>query len=260
MVGYFKKVNILFILLGAVLGFAAAWLMEKGIGAMVLFTVLGGGVGRFLCGIWANKQIDRWNELLFRKGEPEKFLEIFLPVMERTAKGCLEYVDGSNKLAYAWEALGDFDRAWDCLSALEPERLKARDMDGLITTYSNRVRLQLLMENVNGAEAGLEKLRTASQKAMAKNKRLGHAGMHYAKLYENWLLILRGEEADVQFIEEEIKLSNNRIRSSELQLVLAKAYTDDGDDVMAEELLLDAMSTGVGLWAERKARELLRGK
>lgn len=257
MVGYFRKQNILFIILGGVLGVLAAWLMDRGVVSLVLFAVIGVLAGRFVSGIWANRHVDQWNDILFRRGEPEKFMEVFTPILERTAKDSLEYVDGHNKMAYAWEALGEFDKAWDCLSGLNPEKLSDRYMDGLVTTYSNRTRVQLLRENVEGAEAALENLRMASELAMGKNKKLGHAGRHYVRLYENWLLILKEEPADEEFLEEELKLSSNRIRNSELQLVLAKSYEDMGDDVMAEEFRMEAMTTGMGLWAEKKARELL---
>lgn len=259
MVGYFRKQNILFIILGAVLGLLAAWLMDRGVVSLVLFAVIGALAGRFVSGIRANRQVDEWNNILFRRGEPEKFMEVFTPILERTAESSLERVDGHNKMAYAWEALGEFDKAWDHLNGLNPEMLSDRYMDGLVTTYSNRTRVQLLRENVEGAETALENLRMASELAMGKNRKLGHAGRHYVRLYENWLLILKEEPADEEFLEEEIKLSSNRIRNSELQLVLAKSYEDMGDAVMAEELRMDAMTTGMGLWAEKKARELLRG-
>lgn len=261
MVGYFRKHNICMILLGTLAGILAGLLMEKGIPTVVFLGVLGGGLGRLACGIWANKRLTKWNAILFSHGEPEKFLEIFTPVLERTPKNTPEYVDGCNKAAYAWEALGQFDRAWDILRATEPEKLKGKaGINARMTTYSNRTRVRLLQKDSEGAAQALAALRTVSDAAMLKDKQLGHAGRHYVRLYENWLLILSGEEADEAFIEEEIKLSGNRIRNSELLLLLAKAREDQGDSVMAEEHRMDAMSVGVGLWAEKKARELLTGK
>lgn len=258
MVGYFRKVNVCMILLGAFAGTAAGFLLKKGMITILFFACIGGALGRLACGIWANKQVGKWNEILFSDGEPEKFLKIFIPVLERTRKHTPEYVDGCNKAAYAWEALGDFERAWQYLSAAEPEVLQGKaGLNARTTTYSNRTRVRLLQGDSEGAAQALEALRQVSDAAMIKDKHLGHAGRHYVRLYENWLLVLAEEPADEEFIEEEIRLSGNRIRSSELQLLLARAAESRGDAVLAEELRLTALSTGVGLWAEGKARELL---
>ena len=257
MIGYFRKKTALIMLLGAVLGALAGWYFNRGAFAFALTLAMGLVISWYLSIYLANKQVDKWNEILFRRGEPEAFMQAFAPALEQTAKDSLEYVDGHNKMAYAWEALGEFDKAWDCLSGLAPEKLKGSKIDGLVTTYSNRTRIQLLREDLEGAAAALDALRSASELAMLKNKRLGNAGLHYVRLYENWLLVLKEELSDDDFIAEEIKLSSNRIRNSELQLVLAKSYADQGEDELAQEMLLDAVTTGTGLWTEKKARELL---
>ena len=257
MVGYYKKLHILLMVLGAVCGLGLAYIQERGIGSMVLFPLAGAALGRIACGAFANRQVNKWNDILFRQGEPETFLQVFAPVMERTSPKTPEYVDGCNKMAYAWEAMGDFEKA---ASYLENLKVSDLNINGQVTTCSNLTRIYLLQENLPAAEAALEHLREAYGSLTEKQKKLAYAGKHYARLYENWLLVLQEEDADLEFLREEIRLSSNRIRSSELQLVLAKAYADDGDGVMAEEMLMDAMTTGMGLWAEKRARSLLRGE
>ena len=258
MIGFFRKKSFLLIFLGTVIGALVGLYLNRGLFSVVLSIGMGMVVGYYVSIYLANKQVDQWNKILFQQGDPEKFIEIFMPVLEKTPKESLEYVDGHNKIAYAWEAQGEFDKALECLAGLRPEKLRGSAMDGLITTYSNRVRIQLLREDIPGAETALEAMREATELAMLKNKRLGNAGRHYVRLYENWLLVLKEEISDDDFIAEEIKLSGNRIRNSELQLVLAKSYADQGEQVLAQEMLLDAMTTGTGLWTERRARELLQ--
>ena len=253
MVGYFKKQTMLLILLGALSGFAAAFFGGKGIVSMITYPVIGGAAGQLLCGYIANKRVNQWNDILFRNGDPRKFIDVFGPVAQATAPNTPERADGFNKLAYAYEAMGEFDKAWQLLTSLSPKSAK----DGLITTTSNKVRLLLLREKTEEAEAMLEQLRSAVAVASAKNPKLGYSGKHYIRLYENWLGILKEEAADLEFIEEEIRLSDNPVRNSELQLLLAKAWEDRGEVELAEELRLEAMSAGMGLWAEDRARELL---
>jgi pentatricopeptide repeat protein len=253
MVGYFKKYNIALILLGAAAGFLAAYFGGKGIFSMIAYPIIGGAAGRFLCGLYANKQVGKWNDILFRNGEPRKFIAVFGPVAEATSPNTLERSDSYNKLAYAYGALGDFDKAWELLTSLTPKSEK----DGLVTTASNKVRLLLLREKISEAEAMLNELRDAVAVVSAKNQKLGYSGKHYIRLYEIWLNILKEEDADLEFIEEEIRLSDNPVRNSELKLLLAKAWEDRGEDELSEELRLEAMSVGMGLWAENKARQQL---
>lgn len=261
MVGYFRKQNFLLILLGALSGLLAAFLMKRDILAIVVFPVIGGGIGRLVCGIWANKRVEKWNEILFGSADPKRFLEVFLPVLERTARKTTEYADGCNKVAYAYEALGDFDQARAFLNKAEPELLPGKQgLNARTTTYSNRTRVLLLMGDREGAAESLKELRQVSDAAMLKNQRLGHAGRHYIRLYENWLSVLNNEDTDEDFVREEIKLSANRIRNSELLHVLAKAALNRGDRAQAEELWLEAMSEGSGLWAENEARKRLASK
>lgn len=265
MVAYFKKQTILFILLGGVLGIAAGFALigQQGPGFMrILLPLLSGAVGMVLgrtaSAFWANKQVRRYNDLLFIQVEPEKFLEAFTPIVERTPRNTIEYMDGCNKLAYAWEALGDFEKAQSYLASLEPEKGKHADLNCTVTTVSNLLRVLLLQKNTEQAEIQLRKLRTVSEVAMEKSIPLGKSARNCVRLYENWLLVLNGEPADEEYLEKEMDRALNRIRKSELQLLLAQAYVNRGETDLADELRMDALSDGIGLWAEKIARALLQ--
>ena len=260
MVGYFKKQNILFIMIGGLLGLAAAFVFaEPQIHILTVFmSVLAGvALGRLASTVWANKQLRKYNELLFTKVEPQKFLDEFAPIVERTPRNTVEYVDGCNKLAYAWEALGEFEKARDCLVALEPENLKRSAMSAMITTANNLARVQLLLGNAKEAQALTARLRLLAEDALPQDTALGKSTLNCVRLYENWLLVLSGEKADEDYLEKEVDRALNRIRKSELQLLLASAYDNIGESELADDLRMDAMSDGIGLWTGTKARELL---
>lgn len=267
MVGYFKKQNILFILLGGALGIGA-WFArggQQGPGfpegiLLLVFTVVGMLLGRIVSAFWANKQLRKYNELLFTHTDPQKFLDVFTPLVEGTGKNTVEHVDGCNKLAYAWEALGDFEKARSYLESLEPEKLKRNSLDAVVTVTSNLVRVLLLQNKAEEAEIKLTKLRAAAEAAMGQSVSLGKSARNCVRLYENWLLVLSGEPADEEYLEKEADRALNRIRKSELQLLLAQAYENRGETDLADELRMDAMSEGIGLWTEKKARELLGRK
>lgn len=258
MIAYFKKENILFILLGLVCGFSLGFLLlGKGFLLSLFWGIFGACAGRLFSGIWANKQMEKYNALLFKQGDPGKFLEVFTPIVERTGENTIEYVDGCNKLAYAWEAKGDFEKAWSYIGALNPRKVKRDGMGGVAATYSNRVRVLLLQEKREEAKAALEELRLVSEAAMYQSAALGKSTENRIRLYESWLRILDGEPGDEEFLEIEIDRALNPINKSEVQLLLALSCENRGDQAAAEELRMDAMTTGAGLWTGEKARELL---
>lgn len=268
MVAYFRKQNNLFTILGALLGLAAAVLFREQLTAsipgyfrmffLILPGALGAILGRLYASVWANKKLRQYNELLYVSVEPAQFLKVFAPLVQKAPKDNIAYVDGCNKLAYAHEALGQFDEAMGCISTLEPEKLKLHALGGIAMTCNQQLRLLLLQEKLEEAREVLQQLRNVAEVAMARAPMLGRNTNECVRLYENWLLVLEGQPADEEYLEEEIRLSKNRIHKSEIQLVLAKAYENRGDGAQADELRLEAMTTGKDLWAEHKARELLK--
>ena len=252
MVAYFKLQTNLFMLLGAVLG---------GIVDILFFEQLTGSVpgyfkvfflimpilvcvvlARIYAGFWAKRKLQGYTEMLY---------------VRRTPKNTIDYVDGTNKLAYAHEALGQFEEALALLAELKPEELKNHTLGGIAITCNQQMRLLLLQENVAEAKEVLEQLRNIAEVALKRAPALGRNTQECVHLYESWLAVLEEHPADETYLEEEINLSRNRIHKSEIQLVLARAYENRGEQTKADELRLEAMTTGQGLWAETKARQLL---
>lgn len=256
MTAYYKKQKIFFILLGVLAGLGAGALLGGPL-LMLIGAAVGGLVGWRVFGSWANRKLKYYSDILFEKVEPERFLAEFGPVVEKMPGDSPDYVDGGNKLAYAHEAMGRFDQALAILDDLKPEKLKRRALGAAATTVSNRVRVLLLMENIPQAEENLDLLRQIAAAAGDKTPALGKSLQTYIRLYENWLLVLQGGEADMEYLALEVDRSLNRIRKSEIQLLLARAWEDQGDMEQADELRIETLSTGRGLWAETKARELL---
>ena len=267
MVAYFKKQNNLFMLLGAALGFAVAFLFFEQLTASVpgyfkVFFLLMPGIlglvlGRIYAGLWAKKKLQGYTELLYVRAEAAEFLKVFEPIVMRTPKHTIDYVDGCNKLAYAHEALGQFEEALALVQQLKPEELKHHTLGGMAITCNQQMRLLLLQGNVEQALEVLQQLRNIAEVAAVRAPALGRNTNECIRLYENWLAVLNEQPTDEAYLEEEIQLSRNRIHKSEIQLVLAQAFENRGEMALADELRMDVLSTGKGLWTERKARELL---
>lgn len=270
MVAYFKRQNILFLIVGALAGLAVAVLFFDQLTAgipgyfklffLLLPMLLGAVVARIAAGRWANNRLKRIYGLLYTEVKPQEFLASFAPLVEKVPDITIEYVDGKNKLAYAYEAMGQFDEAMACLADVDTEKLKLHQLGGMAMTCNQQLRLQLLQEDAEAARESLAQLRNIGEAALVRAPALGRNTMECVRLAENWLAALEGEPADEAYLQEEINLSRNRIHKSEILLVLARVYRNMGDTARWEETLLEAMTQGRGLYAEGKARSLLAEK
>lgn len=179
--------------------------------------------------------------------------------MAQTPRNTIAYVDGCVKLAFAYEALGQFDTAMDYLAPLEPEKLKNHTLGGMAITCNQKMRLLLLQGKKEEAATCLELLRSIAETAMDRAPTLGRNTRECIRLYENWLSVLNRQPADEGYLSEEVRLSKNRIHMSEIQLVMAQAIANRGDLEQSCQLLMDAQIYGHGLYAARRAGELLEG-
>lgn len=270
MVAYFKRQNILFLVLGALAGLAVAVVffpqLTAGVpGYFKVFFLLmpmfvGAIVARIAAGRWANRRLKQIYGLLYTEVKPEEFLASFAPLVDKVPDITIEYVDGKNKLAYAHEAMGRFEEAMSCIADVDTDKLKLHQLGGMAMTCNQQLRIQLLQEDAEAARESLEQLRTIGEAALKRAPALGKNTMECVRLAENWLAALEGEPADEAYLLEEVELSRNRIHKSEMLLVLAQVYRNQGDEHRWEETLLEAMSEGRGLYAEGKARSLLSEK
>ncbi|MGN0775755.1 MAG: hypothetical protein ACI4MM_03660 [Candidatus Ventricola sp.] len=265
MVACFRVQNNLFMLLGGVLGLIAALLTQGSLAVpgyirmffLLLPVMLGVVVGRIAAGFWANGKLRQLQAILCEQVRPEEFLNTFGPIVEKTPRETIAYMDGCVKLAYAYEALGQFDEAMACLAPLEPDKLKSHRLGGMAITCNQKMRLLLLQEKTDEAAVCLDSLRAIADTAMERAPALGRSTRECVRLYENWLSVLRGQPADEEYLAEEVRLAKNRIHRSEIQLVLAQAAVHRGDTAQARKLLADAQDAGNGLFAARRAGELL---
>lgn len=268
MVAYFRKQNNLFMLAGASLGAIAAVLLYQnslsGIPGyfkmffLLLPTLLGVVLGRIFASLWANAKIKGYNAILFEKVDPKTYLEKFENIVKETPKNTIEHIYGANNVAYAYEALGEFEKALSYVDALEPEKLKLHSLGGMALTLNQRARLLLLMENREEAKNAIEQLKTLAEVAEKRAPSLGRNAQACVRLYENWLLVLEGEQPDTAYLEEEISLSKNRIHRSEVQLLMAKHLLQEGELEKAKDYFTKAAVSGRNLYAQRAADAVLQ--
>lgn len=267
MVAYFKFQNNVLMAVGAAAGLLTALFCYDGFirpqadysrAFFVAIAIFAGIVcGRILSAVMAKRRLAKMDELLYRKLQPAWFLEKFGDILRRVPKTTVEYVDGMNKMAYAHEALGNFEEGLALLEDLRPEELKLHALAAGAVTANQRARLYLLLEEPERAEGELERLRElkdmADHRAPQLSKNLGEC----IRLGENWLRVIRGEEADEDYLEEEIKLARNIIHKNEIRLVLAKARLGQGKRAGAVELLREICEEGGGLYVGRVAERWL---
>lgn len=268
MVAYFRQQNALWISGGAFAGLAVGLLtygkLQAGYGDIFFASLMifaGVVAGRILSSVWANYKLSRITAVLYRECKPEEFMDIFSPVVQRTPRGTAEYIDGRNKLAYACEAMGDFRRGLEFLEGLEESakpHLHALSCQAL--TINQRLKLQLLMEDQEGAKESKKQLEDLRETAQRRVPLLASNLTQCLRLAEIWLAVWQGTPADEEYLAAEILLAKNRIHKSEMQLLMARALLNRGDEKGARKKLEEASETGKGLYAGRKSQQLLKDK
>lgn len=233
MVAYFRVQNNLFMAIGAGLGLLIAvfglrpWIVSNAgyASAFVIGLVVFAGViiGRILSAAWAKRKRESLLALLYREEQPEQFIEKFAPIVEKTPRNTVEYVDGTHHLAYAYEAMGDFDRSLELLGRLQPEELKMHTLVccGLVT--NQKLRLHLLKEETETAKDELEQLRVLQEAAAVRAPSVGKSLAQCVRLAEVWLECLDGNQENISYIQEEMSLANNWVHKREMSGLLERA-------------------------------------
>lgn len=236
MVAYFKMQNNLFMAAGAVLGFLTAavcyrGLIEPAAGYASLFVaalmVFAGVVAGRLLSVWqAGKRLKGYLGILYKEGDPERFLREFSPVVERTPAHTAEYVDGVRHLAYAWEAMGEYGRGLELLEELKPEKLRLHRLVSCAAVENQRMRLYLLREDAAAAKERLEGLRRLQEAAAERAPLVGSNLRECIRLGEIWLRAARGEKdfsrEDRDYIREEMELAGNPVHRREMEDLLSR--------------------------------------
>lgn len=233
MVAYFRVQNNIFMAAGAVLGLAAAvfcfpaWIKPNA-GYASAFVVglavfVGVVIGRVLSSRWASRKLGSLLAILYEKEEPETFIRQFSPIVEKTPPGTAEYIDGTRHLAYAYEAMGDFDKGLELMNCLHPENLKLHTLVCSALVTNQRLRLYLLKEDKEQAEELLEELKLLQETAKKRAPAVGKSLSQCIRLAEVWLECLAGNTENISYIKEEVSLAKNWIHKNEMCSLLEKA-------------------------------------
>ncbi len=230
MVAYFKFQHNLILFLGAVAGLLIALsglvidvrnqpgYLRMFLYAMFLF--VGVVFARILSARTASQKLKRLNRLLYVNGDADGYIDAMQPLVDRVPQNTIEYIDGCNKLAFAYEAKKEYERAFQLVNSLEPEKLNLHVLTGSASTLNQKLRLRLLMNDVAGAKADLEIMKELGETARKRAPMLASGLEQRVHLYSIWLNHLNGLNQDPEYIKEEMELATNPIYKAEMKELL----------------------------------------
>lgn len=267
MVAYFRKMNTLFMVLGAAAGAAIGFLLSGGkilggdmirIFLFAMCIAAGVIIGRTVSAFTANRRLQSTYLILYRDQDPKRFIDVFSPLLESVPKDLAEYMNGCQHLSFAYEALGEFDKAYQVISGLKPEDLRLHALTTTALITNQKANLRILTGDEEGARAFISDLealrRSASKRASTLARNLGDC-IH---LHMTRLDAMQGSpDTDVAYLREEIEKSTNPIHRKEMQLELAEFMNRQGETGEAHTLLEDIASSEHGLYSENRAKQLL---
>lgn len=197
---------------------------------MALPAFAGAVIGRIWAAKVASEKLKGIMKILYKDGEPEHFFEEFEPFVKRIPDTSVEYVDGMVKLAYACEAMGEFDRGLRLLEGLEPERLRLHALAGKAILLNQRLRLHLLSEDLSSGEEVLTDMKELAKISERRAPSLAANLKECICLAENWIGVLKKEPVDIAYLREEINLAKNWIHKSEMERLLATALMEENPE------------------------------
>ena len=273
MVAYFKRENNLFMIVGAVLGFAAvlAYYGGKILGTedqFVRLAMLSGGTflgiifSRILSAGYANRKLREMYQKLYVETKPQEFIDLFTPRLAQVPDNLAEFMDGRVRLSFAEEALGHFDRALELLADLRPEELKLHTLTASSLVVNQRAGIFLLEKDTAAAAEQIEDLKELRKMAEKRAATLGANLAQCIRLGEARIRAAEGAMTpeDETYLLEEIRLSTNVIHQKEMQLALAEGYFLKERPAEAEALLKEITAERAGLWTEEQADRYLDGE
>ena len=191
-------------------GFSEAFVIGFGL-------LLGIVAGRIFSAAWAKRKLDGILAILYQQENPLRFLECFAPIVEKTPRQTVEYVDGMSHLAYAYEALGEYDESLELLEQLHPENLKLHQLVARSLVANQKMRLWLLKNDCEMAEKQLEILRELAEAAKLRAPAVGENITQCIRLGEVWLECLKGDPEHLDYIREEKALAKNWVHREEME-------------------------------------------
>lgn len=267
MVVYFRKMNTLFMVIGAIAGAAVGFLFFGGnilgsdmvrIFLFAMFIAAGIIIGRTAAAFVANRRLQNMYQTLYRDSDPGRFIEQFTPLLETVPKNLAEYMNGCVHLSFAYEALGEFDEAFRVISGLKPEDLRLHALSTTALITNQKANLCILTGDEERARAYIEDLqalqKSASRRAATLAQNLGECiRLHNARLDAK----NSSPDTDIAYLQEEIEKSTNTIHRKEMQLELADYMSRQGAAEEARGLLENITSSDFGLYAEKEAKDRL---
>ena len=234
MVAYFRFQNNLLMALGAVLGLGAAVLCRSFLpqdlpGYILAFLAAlaafaGVVAGRIVSFFAAGRRRKALLDILYTEGDAKRFLEKFSPVVKGIPSGTVEYVDGVHHLAYAYEAMGEYDKSLELLNSLKPESLRLHSLVGQSLVTNQKLRLCLLKGETEAAKALLEELEALKETARMRAPAVCSSLEECLRLFGIWFALLSKERpvtgGDISYVEEEIRLTENPIHRREMNGLL----------------------------------------
>ncbi|MDD3369521.1 MAG: hypothetical protein PHP50_11680 [Lachnospiraceae bacterium] len=227
MVAYFKLQHNLILISGAFIGIAVALSGlvidihgESGYLRMfyyAIFLFTGVVIARIMSSQLANRRLKSLYKTLYTDGDAQKFIEHFTPIVNKVPENSIEYIDGCNKIAFAYEALGEYQKALDLTDSLEPEKLKLHVLTGSATTLIQKLRLELLLKDKESAGITYEKAVELSAVAKDRAPKLSENIVQCLKAYQIWLKHLYGNDDEYEYIREEYECASNAIYRSEMK-------------------------------------------
>lgn len=267
MVAYFRKQTRRFMLAGvgaALVVSAILWvpLLAKEppatvAGFVLILAVVGGLIGRLQAARWANRRLEDVTSKLYRDSDPRGFLDAFEPIAADVPHDDVVFADAQTKLSYAWEALGDFDRAAAALEPVRPEAMKGHELQVSAVLLNHRTRVCLMREDLLRAEASLQNMEALEAEADEKSKPLAAQLNACNRLARCWLSFLKGGDVDAEPLRQEAETAQNDIYRAEMELLLGRVSAARGELDDARAHYEAAVACGHGLYAAEQARKRL---
>lgn len=268
MIVYFKRLANLLMAVGGIVGGALGLLYFQGhildnadkttIFWWSLWIIAGILIGRVIGARMASRKLMDIQSILYKDNDPKRFLERFVPLNERIPHELAEYCNGQNSISFAHEALGEFDQAMEDIKELKPELLKMHALTTSSLIVNQKTNLQILRRDYEAAVYQLDDLKHLKELSDKRAKMLAANLEQQIKLHEIRIAMAKGElNADVSYIEEEIRLSTNLIHKKEMQLELAEYNFRLEKKEEATKLLQEILADKRGFYSETRAEELL---
>ncbi len=225
---------------------------------MGLFIILGGVLGRVLAMILASRRLREIDALLFRDTKPEEYIRVFGPMNEKIPHELSEYVNGVQKLSFAYEAIGKFEEAERLVNSVEPEKLRMHALPTTALIVNQRCNLALLRKDAEKAEGYIKDMGSLKEAAEHRARMLAqNLGICIRLSEARRNALLASDETDTAFLSEEIELSTNLIHRKEMELEMASFFLRRGEKEKAEPLLESILKDRKGLWTEEEAERML---